>query len=164
MSVKVQSGDKPQPESSDDDEEDTETDDDVPEQMLAIVENVAFHGRALLASAEYQLLRGKGFYITSISWKAKQSDSPFNILEFDAGFEDPKEGIGFRYNVRGLYRNKNGEFTKTPRPLTPEHKEIIFPIIEQTALTTLADLRNKTATAQTPTTPLPVTPQDGVQP
>lgn len=120
--------------------------------MLAVVEDVALHGKALLVSAEYQLLREKGFFITSITWKAKQTDSPYNIVEFDAGYEEPEEGRGFRYNVRGLYRNREGEFTKTLQPLSAAHKEEIFPIIERTALRVLSELRRNAA---------PATPNDG---
>jgi hypothetical protein len=126
------------------------------EQMLAIVESVALHGKALLASAEYQLLREKGFFITSITWKSIQTASPYNILEFDAGFEEPKDGRGFRYNVRGLYRNRDGEFTKTLQSLTAAHKEFVFPIIEQTALRALAELRKKAASTV-------IAPDDGGQ-
>lgn len=169
MNVKVQSGNSTKPEASENDEDEAETEDDaiVREQMLSIVEDVALHGKALLATAEYQLLREKGFYITSITWKSKQTESPFNVLEFDAGFEEPKEGKGFRYNIRGLYRNNNGVFTTTARPLTPEQKEVIFPIIEQTALKALAKLREKPSSetsqsmpADTPT----VTSEDGDKP
>lgn len=154
MNVKVQSGGKPKSPPLEDDEENDEEQADaaITQKMLAVVEDVALHGKALLVSAEYQLLRDKGFFITSITWKAQQTKSPFNIVEFDAGFEEPEEGRGFRYNVRGLYRNRDGEFTKTIQPLSAAHKEEIFPIIERTALHVLDELRKKaTITA----------PQDG---
>lgn len=153
MNVKVQSGDKSKPELSADEEDDaTEDEVTVSEQMLSVVENVALNGKALLATAEYQLLKEKGFYITSITWKSKQTDSPFNIVEFDAGFEEPKEGKGFRYNVRGLYRNNDGQFTRTIRSLTAEQKELIYPLLEETALTTVAELRKNAGTITAPQT------------
>ena len=110
--------------------------------MLAVVDDVALHGQSLLASPEYQNLRTKGFYITAITWVSAQTESPYNRVEFDAGFEEPKEGREFRYNVRGLYRrNVKGDLTKTLRPLTDGHKQAIFPILEQTARKVLVDLR-----------------------
>jgi hypothetical protein len=152
MNVKVQSGEKSTAIDDEEEGDSEESADDnntsAEEQMLSVVENVALHGKALLASAEYQLLRKKGFFITSITWKAKQTDSPYNIVEFDAGFEEPKEGKGFRYNVRGLYRNRDGVYTKTLQPLSDTHKEAIFPIIEQTALIALNDLRNKPTSSE----------------
>jgi hypothetical protein len=149
MNVKVQSGGKPKSPPLEDDEKNGEEQADaaITERMLAVVEDVALHGKALLVSAEYQLLKDKGFFITSITWKAQQTKSPFNIVEFDAGFEEPEEGRGFRYNVRGLYRNRDGQFTKTMQPLSAAHKEEIFPIIERTALHVLDELRKKAATA-----------------
>jgi hypothetical protein len=150
---------KHQPRLSNGDEGETEEAEDealAAEQMLAVLENVALHGKALLGSSEYQLLKKKGFYITSITWKSKQTDSSFNIVEFDAGFEEPKEGKSFRYNVRGIYRNKDGAFTKTLIPLSTAHKDQIFPIVEQTALKALAALRSK-ATADV------TMPEDGSQ-
>jgi hypothetical protein len=114
------------------------------EAMLAVVDNVALHGQSLLASQEYQNLRAKGFYITSITWISNQTESPYNRVEFDAGFEEPMEGKEFRYNVRGIYRrNSKGDLTKTLRPLTDAHKQVIFPVLEQTARKVLAELRQK---------------------
>lgn len=146
--VRVQSGGQQTAESeAEEDEEGDEQDKAIESRrMLAVVENVALHGQVLLASSEYQLLRKKGFYITSITWKSKQTSTPYNVLEFDAGFEEPKDGRGFRYNVRGLYRNRDGEFTKTLRGLSDEHKESVFPLIEKAALSVLSELREKSAT------------------
>jgi hypothetical protein len=156
--VKVQSSDKPpKPPTEDEDEdaeEEAEEEASATEQMMAVVENVALKGQALLASAEYQLLKEKGFFITSITWKSIQTESPYNIVEFEAGFEEAELGTGFRYNVRGLYRNREGEFTKTLIPLTSGHKELIFPLIEKTALKELAELRKKVG-------PATVTANDG---
>lgn len=145
MNIKVQSGRRPISTGSDVDVDEEESDEEAAlrERMLAVVENVALHGTALLASSEYQSLKRKGFYITSITWRSQQSSSPFNILEFDAGFEEPEQGTGFRYNVRGFYRNRNGEFTKTMLPLKPTHKETVFPVIEGTARKVLAALRQQ---------------------
>lgn len=150
MNVKVQIGGKPKSPPLEDDEKNGEEQADaaITQKMLAVVEDVALHGKALLVSAEYQLLKDKGFFITSITWKAQQTKSPFNIVEFDAGFEEPQEGRGFRYNVRGLYRNRDGEFTKTIQSLSAAHKEEIFPIIERTALRVLEELRKKAAAPQ----------------
>ncbi|MCU1301400.1 MAG: hypothetical protein JWQ87_1684 [Candidatus Sulfotelmatobacter sp.] len=145
MNVKVQIGSASKSPPLEDEEKNGEEHEDVAitQTMLSVVEDVALHGKALLVSAEYQLLKDKGFFITSITWKAQQTKSPFNIVEYDAGFEEPEEGRGFRYNVRGLYRNRDGEFTKTIQALSAAHKEEIFPIIERTALRVLVALRKK---------------------
>jgi hypothetical protein len=144
--VKVRSGlETTMAEEIDQEEEEEEEEDDemaeAAEGMLSVVTDVALNGQGLLSSTEYQLLRDKGFYIAAITWISQQTTTPYNKIEFDAGFEEPKEGTGFRYNVRGLYRNKDGKFTKTLRPLKIDHKQEIFPILEGTAHQVLADLR-----------------------
>jgi hypothetical protein len=150
--VKVQSGYKPpEPENAVDDDNAAEVENaaeeetaEAEEEMLSVVENVALHGQSLLASSEYQNLRKKGFYITSLTWVSAQTTIPFNQIEFDAGFEEPKEGKEFRYNVRGVYRrNPKGILTKSLRPLTDAHKQVIYPVLEHTAHTVLAALREK---------------------
>ncbi len=35
-----------------------------------------------------------GFFITSITWSAKRKVSPYQIVEFEAGFEEPAPGRG----------------------------------------------------------------------
>ncbi len=42
------------------------------QEALALVKNVVLKGEALLVSEEYQSLLKKGFFITSIIWRAKQ--------------------------------------------------------------------------------------------
>jgi hypothetical protein len=138
------------------DEEDEELEDDqavtdaataeAAEEMLYVVEDVALNGQMLMASPEYQQLREKGFYITSITWISQQNHAPNNRIEFDAGFEHPKHGKGFRYNVRGIYRKRKGKYTKTLRPVSEDDKQVLFPIIEQTARQVLTELRSKHST------------------
>lgn len=91
---------------------------------------------------------------------SQQESAPFHRFEFEAGFEEQEEGKSFRYNVRGAYyRQEDGEYTKTLRPLKEDHKQQIFPIIERTAHKVLGDLRKKDADAKatgdgnTPATP-----------
>ncbi len=127
-------------EDSEDEIEDDETA-EAADEMLSVVEDVALHGQMLMSSAEYQHLRQKGFYITSITWISQQEHDPFNKVEFDAGFEHPKQGKGFRYNVRGIYRKRKTKFTKTLRPVDDDVKQAVFPIIERTAHRLLAELR-----------------------
>jgi hypothetical protein len=120
------------------------------EEMLYIVEHVVLNGKMLMASPEYQQLTEKGFYVTSITWVAQQNHGPHNRIEFEAGFEHPKQGEAFRYNVRGLYRKRKGKgYTKTLRPVDEGDKQVLFPIIEQTAREVLAELKNKGKDAAT---------------
>lgn len=110
------------------------------EKMLGIVENVALSGENLVASEMYQELKQKGFYITSITWRARQDVDPYSKVEFDAGFEDRQAAKRFRYSVHGALRFKNGKYTKNLRHVEDAEKAVLLGMIEETARRVLADL------------------------
>ena len=130
-----------EPEAGDNDIDLDEEDVDLAaEKMLGVVENVALSGENLVASEMYQELKAKGFFITSITWRVKQSVHPSAIVEFDAGFEDRQAGKKFRYSVHGALRFKNGSYTKNIRPVEEGEKADLLAMIESTARTVLAEL------------------------
>lgn len=136
----------------DDDELDLEDDqskEQAKQEALALVRNVALKGESLLASEEYQSLQRKGFFITSIIWRSKQTKMPYPIVEFEAAFEDPGAGKGFKYSVRGALNFTDGEYTKTLRPISAEDKQEFLSTIEQTASNVIAVIR-KTIAEPTP--------------
>lgn len=114
---------------------------EIEEQMLGIVDNVALTGENLVASEMYQELKAKGFFITSITWRARQKVDPYTIIECDAGFEDRQAGKKFRYSVHGALSFKNGRYTKNIRPVGDDEKAQLLAMIEQTARGVLAKLR-----------------------
>src|SRR5262249_41792220 len=102
--------------------------------MLAIVEHIALRGQSLLSSTEYQDLKKKGFYITSISWVALHKHSPSELVEFEASFTEGREGKGFRYAVLGIYRLlAGGEHARTRQPLSRDEQSPLLTLLEQTA-------------------------------
>lgn len=139
-SVKVEPINK----NGDDDALDLEDDQDkeqAKQEALALVKKVALAGESLLASDEYQALQRKGFFITSIIWRAKQTTIPYPIVEFEAAFEEPHAGKGFKYSVRGALNFVEGEYTKTLRPISNEDKQKFLSLIERTSASVIADLR-----------------------
>ena len=127
-------------------EDDLDLDDDqskeeAKQEALALVKNVALKGETLLASEEYQSLLKKGFFITSIIWRSKLLTDPFPIVEFEAAFEEPELGKGFKYHVRGSLNLADGEYTKTLRPLETADKEKYLTILEKTASSTVRAIR-----------------------
>jgi len=125
-----------------DDDLDIEGDevDEAEEKMLGVVENVALSGENLVASEMYQELKDKGFFITSITWRAKQNVFPYSIVECDAGFEDRQAGKKFRYSIHGALKFKNGTYTKNIRPVSEAEKATLLAIIERSARTVLEQL------------------------
>lgn len=123
-----------------DEDQDTE---EAKHEALALVKNVALKGETLLASEEYQSLKKKGFFITSIIWRSMLATPPHPMVEFEAAFEEPLEGKGFKYFVRGAYNMVDKQYTKTIRPVEAEKKENYLSIIEDTAANTIKELRKK---------------------
>ena len=65
------------------------------------------------------------------------------MIEFEAAFEEPIHGKGFKYFVRGAYNMVDKHYTKTIRPVDADDKELYLSIIEDTAASTINALRKK---------------------
>lgn len=136
---------KKDPGSDELDLEDDQNKEQAKQEALALIKNVALKGESLLASEEYQSLQKKEFFITSIIWRSKQTTIPYPIVEFEAAFEEPEAGRGFKYSVRGALNFTDGEYTKTLRPIEQDDKQHFLTIIEQTARNAIAAIRKAAA-------------------
>lgn len=119
------------------------------EEALSLVRKVALAGESLLASEEYQSLQRKGFFITSIIWRSKKIYEPLSIVEFEAAFEEPHAGKGFKYSVRGALNFTGREYTKTLRPIVENLKQQYQSLIEQTAMQVVAGIRAEASKVET---------------
>lgn len=132
-----------------DDEDSADIDDDEREvanrEMLVIVKSMALTGENLIASEEYQSLRKRGFYITSITWRADQTSIPYDAPHLHAEFADGEAGTGFKYSVKGIYRFQEGSYTKTARPADDMERENLYELLEATARKVLKEQRQKRA-------------------
>lgn len=128
--------------------EDDQNKEEAKQEALALIKNVALKGESLLASDEYQSLQKKGFFITSIIWRSKSTTVPYPIVEFEAAFDEPEAGKGFKYSVRGALNFSDGEYTKTLRPIEPESKEKYISLVEKTAANAILQIRNEATTAE----------------
>jgi hypothetical protein len=132
--VKVDRADSPEVPIEDDGAEEDDGRDEASAEMLGIVRAVALHGESLLSSREYQSLHKRGFFITSITWSSRRTLAPFQEVEFDAGFDQPARGIGFKYSVRGWAAQRDGEYGKTFRPMPLHERKRVLGDIESTAI------------------------------
>lgn len=123
--------------------EDDQDSEEAKQEALALVKKVALKGETLLASEEYQSFAKKGFFITSIIWRSMLAKPPYPMIEFEAAFEEPIIGKGFKYFVRGAYNVVDKQYTKTIRPVEIEDKEKYLSIIEETAANAIEELRKK---------------------
>lgn len=113
------------------------------EELLVIVRSMALSGENLIASKEYLSLKERGFYITSITWKTRQTSIPYDIPHLHAEFEDGENGKSFKYSVKGAYRFQEGDYTKTARPVDDGERESLYQLVESAARTILLDMRAK---------------------
>ncbi len=115
---------------------------------ISLVNDVALSGNDLLASKQYAQMAQDGFFITSIRWQANQTTHPHDRVEFEAQFEDSHGGSGFQYRAR---HSRKSERTQTyPHNFKlPEDsvRKILFSILEETARTTLIEIRAGRSTA-----------------
>lgn len=138
INLKVASGT-----SDDDGDIDDDEDEEIKQEMLAVVHSVSMQGSNLVASPQYQQLKQGGFYITAITWRAKENISPYDMIQFDASFENGTEGTGFKYGVRRSSRLKNGEYAKQFRAVDEGDRAQLFELLESAARSVLAELHRK---------------------
>ncbi|MFN3689047.1 hypothetical protein [Salinarimonas sp.] len=124
------------------DEED-EAEENARAEMLSVVKGVYLQGTNLMISDEYRRLRESGFFITSIIWEATQNSTPYELVKFDVGFEDPKQATGFRYSVRTAPRGGDGKYRSVAKTPNAVRQSILFDALESTAREILAKMRKK---------------------
>jgi hypothetical protein len=154
------------PEDALDDEENGEGDgtEEASEEMLGVVRAVALNGESLLASPLYQGLQRRGFFLTSITWRSKRNALPFQIVEFDAAFDDPGNRREFKYAVRGWATQKGGDYIKNFKAVPAEDKKVLLGLIEDAAMTVQRQIKAefaaqagaRTSDQEVPNEPRPV--------
>lgn len=110
------------------------------EMFAAVVHSMHLSGQNLVQSQEYKDLTARGFYITAITWRSESEGNPPDIIQFDAGFQDRKRGIGFKYAIQGAFRAHNGSHRKTIVPINNTEKAKLLALLELTARQVLSDL------------------------
>ncbi len=119
--------------------------------MLVVVRSMGMSGENLIAAPEYQALKKRGFFITSVTWKGLQTSPPYDKNHLHAEFQDGENGKDFRLAIKGVYRSQEGGHTKSSRPVTDLEREILTKLIEKTAQEVLADMRSIRAAVQVQT-------------
>lgn len=119
--------------------DDTELDD---EDLEDAVDKVIIYGTQLFQSEEFQNLVKKGFFISSLTWKAQVSEEPNDQVEIHAGFDDGKSCIGFEYKVTGVYRRDDeGKLREQKERASPAEQDRYVKRLEEAARSILNELR-----------------------
>jgi hypothetical protein len=109
--------------------------------FAAVVHSMHLSGQNLVQSKEYKELIQRGFYITAISWRAEIQSEPPDIVQFDAAFQDRKDGKGFKYGITGVFRAHKGGHRKSIVPMLDAEKASLFALLEDTARKIISDLK-----------------------
>lgn len=128
-------------EESDDGEIHGEGHDKEARELAAAVERMILQGRSLLGTPEYQDIVRRGFFISSISWRAIKWSRKNDVYEFEASFGNPRNCSDFRYSPRGVYGTKDdGSRNKTMRRLSSDETRSLNDLLEATAWATFKSL------------------------
>ncbi len=116
----------------------------VEEKITWVVRDIAIHGESLHLSEEYQRLKDKGFFVTSIQWSGSRIASPHEVVQFDAGFDDPAAGVGYRYGVRTWRLPlESGQYAKSWTTVPADEKVRLSGLLQQASMAVYLDIRKE---------------------
>jgi hypothetical protein len=113
-------------------EDETDDDDDLllepgvqatRESVAGVLNGVTLSGRDLFGTRIFQQLRGRRFYITSLTWHCRLIESGNPIIEFNAEFEDAANCKTFRYSANTWrIRRDTGEYNQSFSSTPPNRR------------------------------------------
>ncbi len=107
--------------------------------FIARVKEIAIKGDGILKSSQYEQLSTEGFFVRSIVWTAVEEGKLGPRVELEAGFDNPEDGTGFTYGVRGVYgRKADGDIKKSRSPAAPTERTQFLRLLEAAASAALA--------------------------
>ncbi len=111
-------------------------------EVAGAVKDIALNGTSLHVSSEYKRLREKGFFLTSIRWSGRRIAWPHEIIEFEAGFDEPAVGVGYRYGVRTrTVRLESGSYARNPTTIPSADKILLLNLLQQASFAVYRDVK-----------------------
>jgi hypothetical protein len=106
----------------------------VEEEIKTYLRRVSLDGNSVIDTKELKNFLSSGFFISRIVWdiapRKRNSGKP--KAELEAVLEDPKNGTGFRYAVRGIYPYKKDKTYGKRRKAKDLERDEILDILETT--------------------------------
>jgi hypothetical protein len=107
---------------------------EVAAEVTSFLRSAALDGTGVLHSKELQQFLESGFFISKVVWQATHKVKNGNKIEIEALLENPSQGTGFRYSVKGFYPcKKDGSHTITRRQATEAVKKAVLASVEDSA-------------------------------
>lgn len=115
-----------------------------------IVRRAVLSGTDLLLSEDYQRYSSKGYTMSKMVWLIRETANISDVVELMAEFRG-KGGTEFRYDVVGTYhRQEDDSISDTRAPLRSADKQRFLDLLEASAYTTLATIRQSGQVKQAP--------------
>lgn len=111
-------------------------DDSVDLSNTAFINKVVLNGHEVMSSPEFKDLNGRGFYISKLTWLAKdKNDNEGDHYEFESEFTDQINCTGFRYSCKCFYQYNESleEYTLTKHKLTKFANKQMVSLLENSA-------------------------------
>lgn len=134
---------KAKPELLDSEEEEEETTLDVVDSDTH-VERVHLRGQGVTRSVILnELLDKDDYYITKISWGAREIEGVGHDYDIEATFSNPKECNGFSFILNGVYPIEDGQNLSRRRPPSKTEIDQISRVVEKKARELMLQLRDE---------------------
>ncbi len=105
---------------------------DEEEEIIEVITNASFKGNGLLHTDEYQTLKEREYFITSILWQSVEDRVNGDKIEFEASLVISKECEELTFAPKVIFRsNGSGGYTKSRRPLKEEELNQYTKILEK---------------------------------
>jgi hypothetical protein len=116
----------------------------IEEEIKGVVKDIALRGTSLHTSAEFKRLKEQGYFLTSIQWSARRKTSPFEIVQFDAGFDNPFAGVGYKYGVRTWkVALESGMSAKNWTTIPAEEKTKLSSLLQQASMVVFVKIKQE---------------------
>lgn len=114
------------------------------DEIAGVVKDVALHGKALHLSEEYKRLKERGFFLTNIHWSGRRTETPHEIVQFDAGFDDPAAGVGYKYGVRTWRVTlESGQYAKSWTTIPVDEKDRLSALLQRASMAVYLEIKKE---------------------
>jgi hypothetical protein len=117
---------------------------EVSEEVKYVLKRCSLSGSGILHARELRRFLESDFFISRIVWEAQPRlrKNTLPKAEFEALLEDPAQGLGFKYTVRGVYSRKRNkkDFASTKRRPMELEREGLLDLVELAAQQAYAEV------------------------
>ena len=109
-----------------------ESEEDDSSEISGYIKNAVLNGEGVHISKQFKQFHDQGYHITKITWTVIDETPGGNKVELLAFFQDTLRCTDFKYQVKSIYKSKDGafEFNLTGRSPSNEEKKVLTKLLE----------------------------------